>query len=134
MTKLFSADEAGKVWKVKFPSLGDTIALGVTGELVKITAPAGQLVRLHSLSTTTTSNQVGISLGVDGEIVVPTNILSDESPSNSGFYISRAIGGSSVATGLQQISELIGDEITINKNAGNTAESIFYAYEFGVFE
>jgi len=133
MTKFFSADEAGKVWKVRSVSGSQSIASGVTGELVKITAPAGQLVRLHSLSVGN-NTQPGMSIGVDGEIVVGVDNINNGTLTMSGFHISRGFVGTSVTSGQNHVSELIGDDITINKNAGNTVESVNYAYEFGVFE
>lgn len=133
MTQRISADEAGKVWKVRSVSGSQTIASGVTGELVKITAPAGQLVRLHTLFVTN-NTQPGMSIGVDGEIVVGIDNINNGSLTMSGFYISRGFVGLSITNGENHVSELIGNEITINKDGGNTVETVHYAYEFGVFE
>jgi hypothetical protein len=133
MTQRISADEAGKVWKVKAASGLLTIASGATGQLVEITAPAGQLVRLHTLSTTGVNPQGGISIQSDEVDSLSTSTIANNVTS-SGFYLSRSIGGTSVAQGAALVSEIIGRVIAITKNAGNTTEELNYAYEFGVFE
>lgn len=138
MVKSFQkcGEVGGITWKMKSASFEIIIASGVTGELVKITAPAGQLVRLHTLSTNTSVAQAGISVSVDAETVISEKILTRVTGDTSQFYLTRAINiaAGNLGDGAGRISELIGAEIIISKNAGNTLEDISYAYEFGVFE
>jgi hypothetical protein len=102
-----------------------SIASGVTGTLLTITAPAGKKVRLNGLSASGT--QAGISVVVDGATVVATTDLQSTA-GNSGFIVGLAPGTS----GVNVIQYLQGySTISIVKNAGSTAATIYYSHVYG---
>lgn len=107
-----------------------TIASGQTGDLVVI-GTAGKITELLALYTDTATNQSGISVDVDGTILIGPDILSDISPfPASGFYVSKtAIANiTDIRSGLGAMYNVIGEFITIRKNAGNTTQDLRYSY------
>ena len=112
-----------------------SIAPGVTGTLLTITAPAGKKVRLNGL--TSSASQAGITVTVDGEVVV--NALSLEPRAGtSGFCVGNMAtpggdgGVGSAGDGVNVIPYLWGySTIVISKNAGNTASTIYYSFSEG---
>ena len=122
-------------WVTITPSLFQNIASGVTGDIATITAPAGQLVRIHHL-TGSGGTQAGISLEVDGTDIITELILAANTPASvttaDTFFLAEVYGHTDVNSGAMKVASQIGSEIKIKKNAGNTAIFINYAYEFGV--
>lgn len=112
-----------------------TIAAGVTGDLVTIGA-AGKITRLTGLYVDNTSaSQPGISVDVDGAEVYSPQDLSDATPAGgSGFFVSEMYGHNNLT--LHDISSkfLCGEFITVKKDAGNTTQPIKYIYETGILK
>jgi hypothetical protein len=101
-----------------------SIASGVTGTLLTITAPAGKKVRLIGLQAPLGS-QSGISVVVDGSTVVATTDLVS-GIGNAGFVVGCSGNGTNSIPYLQGYST-----IAIVKNAGNTAATIYYSHVYG---
>lgn len=97
------------------------IASGVTGDIATITAPAGKRVRLN-LMNVSSGNQAGISVIADGVTIVDELTLNVSTSFSPGaFNISPA--------GLPYVDA--STSIIIRKNAGNTTQSINYAFSEG---
>jgi hypothetical protein len=109
------------------------ISIGVSGDILTITAPdpLKQYVNLYLLICAGTSSQAGISLIRDGITIKSEAELDDNgaaAPAN--FRVDRSYASSTDATNRRAIlREVKGRSITINKNAGNTLQTITYAYE-----
>jgi hypothetical protein len=132
---LSSTVGGGGAWRIE--SLVTTsIAAGVTGTILDITAPAGKLIRLTVLVCSSTSSQAGISLFVDAINVAgpSTRTLADSTPT-SGFAV-QANGSSFSNASLSGaiLNTVIGENIQVTKNAGNTTEIITVAYEIGEYK
>lgn len=113
-----------------------SIASGVTGTIFTTPAPpTGKKVRLTGLSSS--AAQSGISVVVDGVTVISTLVLQPRA-GTSGFVIGNMAtaggeGGIGAAgDGVNVIQYLQGySTISIVKNAGNTAATIYYSYMYG---
>lgn len=112
-----------------------SIASGVTGTLLTITAPAGKKVRLTGLSAS--ALQSGISVLVDGATVINAIDLQVRA-GTAGFVIGNmstpggAGGIGSAGDGVNVIPYLQGySTISIVKNAGNTVATIYYSHVYG---
>ncbi len=122
----FVASEAG----------GGTINSGVTGDILTLTPPAGQRVRLTHMSTLSGFEQNGISILFGSTTVLSEKIISGPVPNaqtdrySIGSYQSYA-AGAPPSGNHKFITGKTDEALIINKNAGNTARAIYYAYEFG---
>lgn len=112
-----------------------SIASGVTGTLLTITAPAGKKVRLIGLAAS--GSQAGITVSKDGAAVVSTQAL-ETGAKTTGFVVggmsnpNGAGGLGSPGDGVNAIPYIQGSQsITISKNAGNTTAVIYYSYQYG---
>lgn len=124
------ANGGGGVQQITAFEFNQTIASGVTGDILTLNAPAEMLIKLTALSCTASSNQGGISIINDGYTVIDQKVLSDETPATqTAFYISSGVGLNSVNSSNGSISDIIGASIVINKNAGNTTQNIIYSYQ-----
>lgn len=131
---LLSSVIGGSAWKIQSASLVQTLSSGVTGDIITLTAPAGQLVKLYQLSCKTSGTQTGISVVSDDVTIVDQKELDDFAPltASGTFVITRGFGSSSATNASAGIlTEVIGKEVVIKKNAGNTGIDIEYAYEYG---
>ena len=106
-----------------------SLASGVTGTILTITAAAGNKVRLDSLYTTS-GTEANIWIGVDGVNINRDTLASYDGP--NGFIVSQN-QGEITSSGLYRsvISDVVGTEITILKTNGNTANTIQYSYSEG---
>lgn len=108
-----------------------TIASGQTGTLVVI-GTAGKITHLTTLATTSVSAQSGISIDVDGDVIIGPETLSDVTPSNdTGFYVSNNFSAGSVKIGNAAMTSVFGEFITITKDGGNTTEELGYSFVTG---
>lgn len=112
-----------------------SIAPGVTGTLLTITAPAGKKVRLIGL--TASGTQSGITVAKDGAAVVNATNL-ETGAKTTGFVVGNmsspggASGVGGTGDGVNVIPYIQGSQsITISKNAGNTVATIYYSYQYG---
>ena len=138
MTIKLSTLSGGGVFRSRFASLRQSQAAGVTGDIIIITAPAGQVAKLTHCSTGTLSTQAGITLSNDGVNVATTKTLSDLAQSSTAvdtFFVGVPfVASNNMGYGAGAVDVIIGEEIKILKNAGNTTEAIEYAYQFGVIQ
>ncbi len=115
---------------------GGTIAALQTGELLELTPPTGQRVRLTHLSTGAGVDQGGISINFGAIEVLPASTISGPEPRadanrfSIGTYQPYAAGFPPSGNHLYVTGKL-GEALIITKNAGNTSFPLFYGYEFG---
>lgn len=128
--------KSGGVFQAEAFVHSQTIASGQTGDLITI-GTAGKRTRLtYLLADTGVEPQTGISVTVDGSIVIPIGDLDEENPTstssgNIGIYQGRSAGGADSISGVLQVIE--GEFITITKDTGNTTYAILYSYLTGVY-
>ena len=113
------------------------IASGVTGDILTVTPPAGQRVRLTHLSTGAGFDQNGISILFGTTTVLSEKFISGPAP-DIGAQERFSIGKyQPYAAGIPPngnhpfITGKVDEALVINKNSGNTTRDIYYAYEFG---
>ena len=105
-------------------SLGQTIAIGSSGVLLSVTAPAGKKVRLAAFATNSGVTESGITLNVDGVDIV-TN-------ASVGYTGNAWLVGKHLDTARwTAMDDIIGNTVTVTKVAGSTVETLFYSYSFG---
>ena len=105
-------------------SLGQTIAIGSSGVLLSVTAPAGKKVRLDAFATNSGVTESGITLNVDGVDIV-TN-------ASVGYTGNAWLVGKHLDTARwTAMDDIIGNTVTVTKVAGSTVETLFYSYSFG---
>lgn len=109
------------------------IAAGSSGDILILSAPAGKYVRLDSLGVNNT-NESGITITIDGNIVVDSLILEDATQSSTvdTFCVSQGGGISGINSASISLfaSDLIGSTITISKDSGSTANFITYSRSY----
>ena len=128
-----------------FPSGGDfitrsasggSISSGNTGTLVTLTPPSGQRVRLTHLSTTSGSTQAGISVAVGSNTLINALTVSGGTPNAASRFslgnFQPYAAGDPPFGNYKQFTGKVGEALTIVKNAGNTSQTIYYGYEFGL--
>ena len=114
---------------------GGTIAIGVTGDLT-LTPPSGQRVRLTHLSTTSGSQQSGMSVLIGGVDITGVVSIKGDAPVYTGTLsigsYQAYTAGSPPNANHSQFTGSIDEPVIIRKNAGNTTVTIYYGYEFGL--
>jgi hypothetical protein len=112
----------------KFSSLSVNIASGVTGDLVILTPPAGQKVRLTGLFCSSADIQADISIDINNVNITPNGtVVPFDNPS---LAPGSAIQVGGLLTG--HLEGKVNEEIKIIKGAGNTTQPIIFSYQFGV--
>jgi len=113
----------------------DIISAGVTGTILTLTPPDGQRVKLTHLSTDVAVEQSGISVVFGTTTVVSEKILAGGQPRGPlrfsvGTFQAYAAGAPPNGN-YPAMTGKINEVLTITKNAGNTAQDIYYGYEYG---
>lgn len=103
------------------------IASGVTGVLATITPPSGKKAAITFLAAS--ANQTGISVEINSVTVVSTNALAASTGAGGPGQFTIGQGSSSIFPYL--LAGAVDQSITITKDAGNTTNSIRYAYAYG---
>ena len=132
----FSEFGKGSIFRLRSRIAG-TIASGVTGNILTLTAPAGQVARLTSLFASAVTTQAGISVISDGNTVLSGVLGENDSSPSGNFLVSESFLLSTSAPasdGSIIVKQVVGNSVVINKNAGNTTEAINYAVEYGVIQ
>ena len=121
---------------ISFSSGSGVINGGAGGDILTLTPPSGQRVRVTHLSTTALAIQSGISI-LFGGIEVLTNLSIAGGVPNAvdgrysiGSYFPYA-AGVPPSGNHKYITGKTGENLVVNKVAGTTAQTIYYAYEFG---
>ena len=113
---------------------GGTIAAGVTGTILTLTPPTGQRVRFTHLSTTAGVSQAGISVLFAAESVISEDVINGGAPNAGSISVGsfQEYAAAAPPSGNYLFWTGKADEaLTVVKNAGNTAQIIYYGYEFG---
>ena len=117
---------------------GGTIATGQTGLILTLTPPSGQRVRLTHMSTAASATpQDGISVLFGSTTVISELDVDGPEPQAPGSRFSvgayQAYGAGNPPSGnYAQFTGKTDEALTVLKNAGNTADVIFYGYEYGL--
>ena len=124
--------EGGGSFNTRFISGWQTVASGVTGDLITLTPPTGQKVKLVSLiPATMVTAQSGISISVNGVDVITTKILGSNATVVNSFVIGFSDADGTAPGRHPHVIGDIDEEIKVVKNAGTTSSLLQYAYEFG---
>lgn len=117
----------------RFLSTYQNIAPGSSGDLVIITPPAGQKVRLVSFNTgSTTTIQAGITIDVGGvELVTNKTVGGGNSVNEFMVGFGDADSNGNVSARYPHIEGKVDEIMTITKVSGSTTTILYYAYEFG---
>lgn len=113
---------------------GGSIASGVTGNILTLTAPAGQVARLTFLFAVGATED-GMSIIADGNTVLSGTLGVNLSTINGSFAVGETVLLSTSAPfgdGSRIVKNVVGENIIINKAAGNTSQIINYIVEYGV--
>ena len=119
----------------------DRIVAGQTGLLLSIPEVSGKVYKITRLTCTGNSTQGGISLIIDGVTVFDEQAVMDQTPTSAdmlatgdSFGIASTYSNSTAAAAARIIKEAYCTSFSVIKNAGNTAQSIDYAYQVGSFK
>jgi len=120
----------------RFTSGHQTIASSSSGNLVVLTPPAGQKVKLNFLAISGAATEIGITITSGATEVVNSKILADfTTNADNEFVIAEGMQGTAPAgntAGL--IPPIVGkadEAITVIKDSGSTGNVIKYNYQFG---
>jgi hypothetical protein len=130
---LSSTVGGGGAWRIE-SLVETTVAAGVTGTIFDVTAPAGKLIRLTVLVVNTAATQTGISLIVDAATITGPRILSDNNATGDFAVQANGAAVSNTQSSGAILNTVIGENIQVTKDAGNTAVAIKVAYEIGVYK
>ena len=111
-----------------------SIPVGTTGTLLSLPEVANTTYRLVFLSLNAASTQAGITLTSDGVVLESIAILvgtSAQTQTAGNFNVRRNFSGTESFLGTYDSIEC--ESFSIDKNAGNTAQIIFYTYEVGSY-
>jgi hypothetical protein len=116
-------------------SVGDgVINSGATGNILTLTPPAGQRVRLTHLSTSSAAGNSGgiiISIGgVDINTVIDINGAAPDLGMSIGAYHNYA-AGNPPSKNFKSITGGEDEVLIIRMSAGASAKNIYYGYIFG---
>ena len=135
MSELLGSVFSGSGGFVSRLAAAGEISAGVTGDILVLTPPPGQKVRLTHLAVGLTFEQIDISVLFGGVSVITNGAVNGENPSgNTRFSVGRYGAYPAGATPNGNYLYFTGgtDEVlTINKTPGNTGVAIQYGYEFG---
>jgi len=123
----------GGVFIPELQKPNQTIATGQTGILVSI-GTVGKITKLTYLSTSSSSaQQAGISIEVDGNELTPPSTLTSRSPvASSDIGVFDGSPTSSLVGTISRLTEVTGEIIKIKKDAGLINYSLIYSYVTGV--
>ena len=117
---------------------GGTISIGSNGDMLELTPPAGQKVRLTHLSTEDNAgaNESNISVIFGSETVINQDVLSGHQPTVGQFSIGSYqpytyVNPASPSGNYEWFTGDTDEVLVINKSLGNTLSTIYYGYEYG---
>tara|TARA_R110002096_G_scaffold757_1_gene4294 strand:+ start:797 stop:1192 length:396 start_codon:yes stop_codon:yes gene_type:complete len=121
----------GADFTATFISGATQVLAGVSGNIITLTPPAGERVRLDQLfSGGGGTTETGISITVGGVNVVTSLILGSENANVTGLFNVGQGGIKSHGT-VSSILGAVNQVIVIIKDTGVTANTVSYGYEFG---
>lgn len=108
------------------------ISSGASGDVLIITASAGQVARLKLLTTAVNISEDDMTLSVDSNIIHAGEQLAGELglTSNTTTFCVKA-GQSSASEAIYGVHQfLFGNNIVLSKDTGSTTQDIAYAVDF----
>ena len=113
------------------------IAASQTGLLLSVPEVEGKAYKINLLCVSTTAAQAGMSLVVNGVNLASDMFLMSRAGGNAdanllGFGVKGSISDNNDATrAARAYREIYCTSFSLTKGAGNTSQSIAYAYEIG---
>ena len=113
------------------------VAAGTTlGDILIITPPSGQRVRLTHISTGAGLSESSISITIGANLVVDSKIISGSEPRNPRYSLGSYAPYTYVNPNPPQgnsvsIIGAMDESVTISKAGSNTVNDLYYAYELG---
>jgi predicted methyltransferase len=108
------------------------IAAGASGDILAVTAAAGQYLKLTYLITGSFTTEAGMTLTVDGVNLFTGATLADSTPNaiagGSVFGVASGYGNTNVQASARLLAEINCLSFTVTKDAGSTIQPIDYAY------
>lgn len=121
---------AGGGFVTKFVSASQVVASGASGDLITLTPPAGQKVKLTSLVAF--GVEALISITVNAVNVVTTKSLnSGDSVVVDQFSVGAANNTGGEIADQEAISGGTDEVIIVKKDSGTTGVNINFSYQFG---
>ena len=128
--KTLSSIVGGTEFITRFVSTVQTIAATSSGDILTLTPPSGQKVKLNGLVSIGT--ETGITITIAGSNVITSKTLASQ---NTGLNDHFCIRGNIISSGeLSTAGDIVGgvdEELVIKKDSGSTALDIKYNYQFG---
>lgn len=134
MTIKLGLKGGGGIFRAETFVHSQTIASGQTGDLVTI-GTTGKITKLTFFVTNDNAiPQPDITITSDGQNIISGEGISDYTPAlNTGVFIAMSSTNSTdVRAEAANLSDVVGEFITISKGVGNTIEPLLYSYETGV--
>jgi len=113
------------------------LSSGASGDIVTLTPPSGEAVKLLNLSTDSASKETVISVRISGvDAVTSKTLVGADSGLANEFFIGSGLNSNTSAdeqaAQVPPIQGGIDEVITIVKDTGSTGTTIHYGYQFGV--
>jgi len=121
---------SGDGFITKFVSGVITLASGASGDVVTLTPPANQKVKLTGLVSATTEPGVTVTLG-GSDVVTSLQLVSSDSQSTGDFSINATKSGVGQLSSIEAITGDEDEQLVIKKDTGSTVANITYTYQFG---
>ena len=133
--KLSSVIEAGGDFITRSVS-GGSVSSGSSGDIITLTPPADQRIRLTHLSTVSGVQENNISIFVGADDVTGVVSIKGDAPTYTGqisigSYQPYAAGNPPSAN-HRQLTFGKNEVVVIRKNTGTTTNTVYYGYEAGL--
>lgn len=113
----------------KFVSGMLTIGSGVSGDIITLTPPAGQRVKLTHLSAS--APESGMTVQINAIDVLTSMQINTAQGYAVGSYTLGVVAGTSTLPSVTSpITGNVGEVLVIQKDTGNTGSTIRYMYSF----
>ena len=114
---------------------GGKILAGASGDIISLTPPVGQRVKLTHLSTVAGDVESNMTVTIGTTDVTGVVAIDGNSPTGAGVITIGSYqaypAGNPPATNFLQLTGKVNEVVKVTKNAGNTSFDVFYGYEFG---
>ena len=110
-----------------------SIGSGATGDILDVSPPPGQKIKLTHLSTFNSLAEADISVGFGGTVFINATINGSD-PTVGSFSVGsyQPYEGTLPPVGnVQSVSGDTDEPLLISKGVGSTGTTIYYAYELG---
>lgn len=119
----------GALFTTKFISGSLSVSSGASGDVITLTPPLGQRVRITGL--TSSSSETNVSITAAGVQIISSVLLSASTTSTGIFSVGAIRTQSDSCSDIPFLDFGVDEEVKFIKNSGNTTSVIYYSYQFG---